>query len=253
MLFLIWLVLSLVAGFLLLLPLLLWRSEIHSRYSGVRLLACPENQQSASVSIDARHAVATGIDGLPELRLSDCSRWPEHSNCDRACLPQAARAEPYTHGEVKVESKRIYHLPILLAAFAAWYLGVYWHSQFWFRARWMHDLGLTRTQVDQIGVWYSLHLLTVAVCLLFAYGVAWLLALSHRKGVLPGILMSVLLCGALIATNWYGIARLPHNLLMMEAGYVALATLIVGGIVGGLYDKLVLPWRIYHYPFRILF
>ncbi len=105
----------------------------------------------------------------------------------------------------------------------------------------MNALGLTRAQVKQIVWWNSPHLLSAAACLLFAYGVAWLLAVCHRKGVLAGVLMSVLLCGAVVAANWYGIARLPHDLLVIEAGYIVLATFIVGAIVGGLYDGLVLP------------
>jgi len=61
--------------------------------------------------------------------------------------------------------------------------------------------------------------------------------------VLQGVLMSALLCGAVIATSWYGIARLPHDLFVIEAGYTVLATLTVGAIVGGLYDKLGLRSR----------
>ena len=191
--------------------------------------------------MDARHAAATAIDGCPNVRLSDCARWPERANCDQACLSQAVQAEPYAPREVKVGTKQIYHLPIILAAFSAWYLGAIWHSQYLFRAQWMGALGLTHAQVKQIVSLYAPHLLSAAICLLFAYGVAWLLAVSHRKGVLQGVLMSVLLCGAVVATSWYGIARLPHDLLMIEAGYIVLATLTVGAIVGGLYNKLVLP------------
>jgi len=105
----------------------------------------------------------------------------------------------------------------MLAAFAAWYLEAVWHSQYMFRTRWMDALGLAHAQVKQTVWWYWPHLLTVAVCLLFAYGVAWLLAVCHRKGVLQGALMSVLLCGAVLGTNWYGIATLPHDLLVIEA------------------------------------
>ena len=107
--------------------------------------------------------------------------------------------------------------------------------------RWMDAVGLTRAQTKQIVWWLSPHLLTVTVCLLFAYGVAWLLAVCHRKGVLQGVLMACLLCGAVVAANWYGIARLPRDLLVIEAGYAVLATVIMGAIVGGLYDKSVLP------------
>ncbi len=240
MVFLIWLVLFLVVvSFLLLLPAS-WRRVIYERYSGGRPVACPEDQQPAVVSIDVRHAAAAVMDGRADLRLSDCTRWPERSKCNQECLSQAIQAEPYQPGEVKAGRKQIYHLPILLAAFAAWYVGAIWHSQYMFRARWMQAIGLTHAQVKQIVWWSSPHLLTAAVCLLFAYGVAWLLAVFHRKGVLQGVLMSALLCGAVVAACGYGIARLPHDLLMIEAGYIVLATLTVGAIVGGLYDKLVL-------------
>ena len=237
MLFLIWLVLCLVAvSLILLLPALRLR-EIYKRYSGGRLVACPENQQAAAVSIDARHAAATGIDGHPDLRLCDCTRWPERSKCAQGCLSQAVEAEPYTPVKVELGSKPIHHLPVILAAFAAWCLGAIWHSQYLFRPRLMDAVGLTHAQVRQIVWWNSPHLLTLAVCLLFAYGVAWLLAVCHRKGVLPGVLMAVLLCGAVIAASSYGIAGLPHELLAIEASYIVLATLMVGAIVGGLYDK----------------
>lgn len=237
MLFLIWLVLCLLVGFLILLPPALWRREIYRLYSGARLVSCPDNQQPAAVSIDLHHAAATGMHGRPDLRISTCTHWPEQSKCGQRCLPQATQTQPYAPGEGK-GTKPIYHLPIVLAAFAAWCLGAVWHSQLLFRTRWMDAVGLTRVQVRQIRWWYSPHLLTVAVCLLFAYGVAWLLAVCHRKGVLQGVLMSVLLCGAVVTASWYGLARLPHDLLVIEAGYMVLATLTVGAIVGGLYDKL---------------
>lgn len=239
---LIWLVFCLAAASLILLPLALWQREIYKRHSGGRLLACPENQQPAVVRIDARHAALTGVDGLPQLRLSECTRWPEQANCNRACLPEAARAKPFEGRGFRLRKKQIYHLPILVAAFAAWYLGLIWHAQYMFRPRWMDALGLAHPQAEPIVIawWNSLHLLTAAACLLFAYGVAWLLAALHRKGVLNGVLMAVLLCGAVAAASWSGIARLPHDLLRIEAGYTVLATLIVGVIVGGLYDRLVM-------------
>ena len=243
MLFLFWLVLCLAGTCLIMLPLLLWRHQIFDRYSGSRLVACPENQQAAAVSIDAVHAAATGVDGVPNLRMAACTRWPERSNCNQACLPQALRREPYAAGKAKAASKQIYHLPILLAAFVGWYLGLIWHSHYLFRTRWMEAIGITHAQIKQMVWWNAAHVLTVAVCVLFAYGVAWLLAVCHRKGVLQGILMSVVLCGAVIATSGYGIAKLPHELLAIEAGYIVLATITVGAIVGGLYNKIVLPSR----------
>ena len=237
MLILFWLLFWIIGTSLILLPLALWRHEIYRRFSGSRLVSCPENQRPGVVSIDARHAVSTGIDGRPDVRLCDCSRWPERSNCDQACLSQAIQAGPYMPVEAKVRTKQIYHLPVILAAFAAWYLGAIWHSQFLFRTRWLNATGLNPAEVKQIVGLYLL--LSLAVCLLFAYGVAWLLAVCHRKGVLHGVLMSALLCGAVITMGLYGIPRLPHDFLVIETGYTVLTTLTVGAIVGGLYDKLV--------------
>lgn len=240
MLLILWLGLYVVGGSLLLLPLALWLREIYRQYSGTRAVTCPESQQEAAVSIDARHAAATGMNGYPELRLCDCTRWPERASCDKGCLSEAVRTQPYAPGEVKLRTKKIYHLPILVAAFAAWYVGAIWHSQYLFRTRWMDAVGLTRTEIKQMVWWLSPHLLTAAICLLFAYGVAWLLAVCHRKGVLPGVLMAVLLWGALAVASGYGLVKLPHDLLMIEAAYTGLAAIMVGSIVGGLYDRLVL-------------
>ena len=208
MLLLILLAFWIVATFLILLPLILWRHEIYRRYTGSRLVTCPENQRPGVVSIDARHAVSTGIDGRPDVRLCDCSRWPERANCDQACLSQAKREAPDTPAEAKSQTKQIYHLPVVLAAFAAWYLGAIWHSPFLFRTRWLSAIGAGPAELRTVVGLYLL--LSLAVCLLFAYGVAWLLAVCHRKGLLNGLLMSALLCGAVIAAGLYGIPRLPR-------------------------------------------
>lgn len=232
-----WIVFWLVATSLILLPLLLWRHEIYRRFSGSRLVSCPQDQRPGVVKIDARHAVETGIDGCPDVRLDNCTHWPERANCNQACLSQVTQEGPDVSGEVTVKTKQIYHLPVVLAAGAAWYLGAIWHSQYLFRTRWLSAIGLDPADLRQIVGLYLL--LSLAICLLFAYGVAWLLAVCHRKGVLHGVLMSALLCGAVIAAGLYGIPGLPHDFLVIETGYTILTTLIVGAIVGGLYDKLV--------------
>jgi hypothetical protein len=239
MVLLIWLVLFLLVVAFLLLGGALGLRAIVDRYSGGRPVTCPETHQSAVVGIDARHAAATVMDGSPAVRLCDCSQWPERAQCNQACLSEAIAAEPYRE-VARASRKQIYHLPVLVGAFAAWYVGMVWHSHYLFRARWIEAAGLTQTQLKQVVWWLSPHLLTAAVCLLFAYGVAWLLALSHRKGVLQGMLMAAILCGALVATSWFSIGRLPAGLFVIEASYAVLATLTVGAIVGGLYDRLVL-------------
>ncbi len=58
------------------------------RYRGRMVITCPENERPAGVSVDVRHAAATGLSRAPELRLSDCSRWPERADCGQACLKQ---------------------------------------------------------------------------------------------------------------------------------------------------------------------
>lgn len=239
MVLLIWLVLFLLFVATFIVAAGFWRTAIFDKYSGARPVTCPENHQPAVVALDARHAAATVMDGSPALRLCDCTQWPERAICNQACLSQALHAQPYI--EVKPRgTKRIYHLPTLLAAFAAWYIGMIWHSRYMFRSEWAEAVGLTPTQVKQFVWWVSPQLLSAAVCLLFAYGVAWLLALIHRKGILHGLLMSTALASAVLITTWFGIARLPRGLLAIEGGYILLATLTIGAIIGGLWDKLVL-------------
>ena len=219
----------------------LWGREIHHQYSGPRPVTCPETHQQVGVTIDAVHAATTGLRGAPQFRLADCTRWPERIKCGQDCLPAALRSEPYTRGEVRPPRRGpIYHLPVLLAAFAAWYVGMVWHSHYLFRARWMAALGLTPAQLKQMVLWYSPHLLTVAACLLFAYGVAWLQTWLSRKGVWPGILSSILLWAAVLVVTLPSTLVLPHDLLLIEAGYTLVATLVVGAIIGGLSGRLTL-------------
>lgn len=58
------------------------------KFRGRRVITCPETQMPAGVSVDARHVAATAFGGAPELRLSDCSRWPERAGCGQQCLSQ---------------------------------------------------------------------------------------------------------------------------------------------------------------------
>jgi hypothetical protein len=58
------------------------------KYRGQRVIRCPENQRPAGVRVDAAHAAATGFGKAPELRLSQCSRWPERAGCGQQCLSQ---------------------------------------------------------------------------------------------------------------------------------------------------------------------
>lgn len=62
------------------------------KFRGRRLVTCPENQKPAGVTVDAGHAAATALTEKPDLRLSSCSRWPEHAGCGQACLSQIEAA-----------------------------------------------------------------------------------------------------------------------------------------------------------------
>ena len=228
---------------ILLLPVALWGREIHHQYSGPRAVTCPETHQQVAVTIDAVHAASTALHGPPEFRLSDCTRWPARIRCGQECLPEALLSEPYTLGEVHLPKahRQIYHLPVLLAACAAWYVGMVWHSPYLFRARWMNAVGLTPAQLKQMVAWYSPHLLSIAASLLFAYGVAWLQTWLSRNGALQGILSSTMLWTAIMLVTLPSMTTLSRDLLLLEAGYTLIAAIVVGAIIGGLSGKLVLP------------
>jgi hypothetical protein len=55
------------------------------RYRGKRVVTCPETEQYAAVHVDAMHAAVTSLSGVPELRLTSCSRWPEREGCPQDC------------------------------------------------------------------------------------------------------------------------------------------------------------------------
>jgi hypothetical protein len=237
-----WLLLLLVgACLLLLMPFLIGR-EFHSRYRGSRAVTCPENRQQVAVGFDALHAAVTRLAGSPDLRLAECTRWPERADCGQDCLPEARRTEPYTKGEVAVpKTKKIYHLPVLIAAFFAWVLGAVWHSHYLFRSRWIEVVGLNGSEVHQL-VWrLAPHMLSLAVPLLFAYGVAWLLVWNKEKGVLRGVVTSMLLWAAVGGTSLAaaGLDGVSGDLLTLEGSYTFLASGLIGATIGGLSGKLV--------------
>jgi hypothetical protein len=63
------------------------------RYRGQRLITCPETHQPAAVHVNAGKVVATALIGNQQVRLDQCSRWPEKRNCGQDCLTQV-NADP---------------------------------------------------------------------------------------------------------------------------------------------------------------
>jgi len=217
--------------------------EIYEHYRGSRAVVCPENHRQVAVRFDVVHAAVTGMgQRAPSLRLADCTRWPAKARCDQACIVDALQAEPYTQGEAsRPRAKKIYHVPVVIAAFAAWVLGATWHSEYVFRGRWGQILGLTDLEVRRIAEWWGPHLLSVGMALLFAYGVAWLLALSGRKGVWWGTAISLGVWAWITAASLLGFifAELPIGILKIELGYTFLASVVIGAIIGGLSGRLL--------------
>ena len=242
MLSLFWLLLFIVSACLFLLVLALWQWGVYNRYRGSRAVTCPEIHRQVAVSFDPLHAAITDLSNVkPKVRLADCTRWPMRKDCGQECIPEALRTEPYTKGEAQPPKvKRIYHVPVVIAAAAAWVLGMLWHSEALFRAHWAGALGLSESNLRQIVEWWTPHLLSVAVPLLFAYGVAWLLACIGQRGVWVGILLSsFLLISIAVAVLLSGsLAGISEDLLWLEAGYSTLASIVIGATIGGLSGKL---------------
>ena len=67
-------------------------ARAYFRYRGVRVVTCPETRAPAAVSVDAGHAALSAAWDHTELRLDQCSRWPERGMCDQPCLKQIAAA-----------------------------------------------------------------------------------------------------------------------------------------------------------------
>jgi len=57
-------------------------------YRGKRLVICPQTEKYATVEIDAPLAAVTSLFGAPELRIENCSRWPERQHCVQDCIWQ---------------------------------------------------------------------------------------------------------------------------------------------------------------------
>ena len=58
------------------------------KYRETRVVVCPDNRKVVAVEVDAAHAALSAPQGRPELRLEDCTRWPEKAGCGQECLSQ---------------------------------------------------------------------------------------------------------------------------------------------------------------------
>ena len=83
-----WLLIMVVVAVGLLYVVLPVVADIYRRFRGTFRVTCPETRDPACVRVDTERAALTGAFGDPDLRLADCSRWPERQDCDQGCLEQ---------------------------------------------------------------------------------------------------------------------------------------------------------------------
>ena len=225
-------------GLLLLLPAL-WAEQTYHTYSEGRTVNCPETHAPVSVRFDALRAAWSSLSGSPNLRLADCTRLPERADCGQECIPDAVRAKPAPlMDRVPWHTRRVVHLPVLLAGAAAWMLGMAWHSQYLFRPQWAAAIGLSDPQTQALARTMAPHVLSVGACLLFAYGVAGLLRWLGSRTLTHGVEVAVALWLAIFAAIFAALlaaTSLPvtPELLWIEGGYTFLGALLIGAIVGG--------------------
>jgi hypothetical protein len=237
-----WVLLFLTAACLILFMPALWGKHVYNTYRDSRTVNCPETHAPVAVRFNAFRAAITGLTGKPRLSLADCSRWPERAGCDQACIPDAERAAPKPEIRAVVPAaRRIAHLPALVAAGAAWVLGMAWHSEYMFRSEWAKTVGLTDQQAHDLARTWMPHLATVGACLLFSYGVAVLLAQLGTRSLWNGTWVSVsmwlVISAALLLTSPM---NMSPDLRWIEGSYTFLGALLVGAIVGGAPRRILL-------------
>ena len=68
-------------------------ARAYFRFRGERLVVCPETRRAAAVHVAAGKAAVKTFAGMREVRLDECSRWPERAGCGQDCLSQV-EADP---------------------------------------------------------------------------------------------------------------------------------------------------------------
>jgi hypothetical protein len=68
--------------------------RVSQRFSGERVIICPETGKQAMVEIDLRRAALSSLVGQTDLRLESCWRWPLKQDCGQECLLQLDVASP---------------------------------------------------------------------------------------------------------------------------------------------------------------
>jgi hypothetical protein len=81
-----WMLLLAIGGIAVLYVLMPMVAQVFAHYRKPRVVRCPETGAAAQVQVDAWRAAKTSVPGPPELRVMNCSRWPERMGCDETCV-----------------------------------------------------------------------------------------------------------------------------------------------------------------------
>lgn len=66
-----------------------WKSvRTYLRLHGRMIVTCPETEKCVGVEVDVKKATVSDLLGKHQLRLQDCTRWPERRDCGQECLSQ---------------------------------------------------------------------------------------------------------------------------------------------------------------------
>lgn len=60
------------------------------RYRKIRRVTCPEEKKAALMNVNAKAAALAAAQGKTQLRVINCSLWPEKRDCAQRCLAQVA-------------------------------------------------------------------------------------------------------------------------------------------------------------------
>ncbi|MGH8800276.1 MAG: DUF1761 domain-containing protein [Casimicrobiaceae bacterium] len=127
----------------------------------------------------------------------------------------------------------INHVATIVAGVAHFALGAGWYmllSQAWLAA-----IGKTEAEL-QGGRSPLPFVIAIAVSLIIAYTIAWLLPRLNAQTLAGGIRVGLFLALTLIATTLalnYGFEQRPVSLWLINAGYMIVGLALVGAIVGG--------------------
>lgn len=212
---------------------LLFGAEVYQRRRGVHQVTCPENQHRVSVEIDALHSAATAVSGTEYMRLRDCTRWPAQRECDQDCVFELIRegsAERLPRGS------RILHLPVLVGAALAWFLGAVWYAPPVFGRTWMRLQGLDHDAAHGRAETIFPYLVVLAGFFVLGYTIEWMVVRGGKGGVLRGAAMGAIFCLAYVAAEFtlrahVGGPRLPMT--WVEGAYLVAGGALCGAIVAG--------------------